>query len=193
MLKIGLTGNIASGKSAVENMFKSLGVPVIDADRVCHDLYKDKSVQDKIKLTFLNEDIFENSQISRKKLGNIVFESKEKKQDLENILHPLIIQKIKDFFELNKDQKIIVASVPLLFEAKMEKIFDKIIIVCCDDKTRLQRIINRDNVSETQAWARIKSQMPQTEKISMSDFIINNNGSLEETNNQLKYIIKKLD
>ena len=196
MLKIGLTGNIASGKSIVESYFEKKGIPVINADDVSHDILdNDKKVQEKVKKLFSNEDIFENGKISRHKVGLIVFSDEDKLEALEEILHPPIIKKIEEFFELKSkkgDVPVAMASVPLLFEAGMTGMFDKTILVCADKKIRLQRLMNRSGYSLEYAKERINLQVSQEAKRNMADFIIENNNDILELELQINKIIERL-
>lgn len=185
MIKYVITGNIASGKSAVEEILKNAGEIVIDADKISHALLEDnKEVMD----AFKNYDIISDGKISREKLGKIVFEDKSLKKVLENILHPQIKQKINEFFEKNQDKERVFVSVPLLFEAKMEDMFDKIIFIYCDDKIRLERLIQRDGYDREHAKNRMKSQQNQDGKVKYSDIVIYNNSTSEE----LERLVKKL-
>ena len=194
MLRIGLTGNIASGKSIVESYFEKKGIPVINADDVCHELIdNDTNVITEIEKIFKDEDVHnENGTLSRFKIGQIVFSNPEKLEELEHILHPPIEQKIKDFFEKNQDKDIVVASVPLLFETGMQNMFDTTVLVCADKKIRLQRLMNRNGYSLEHAMNRINSQVSQEEKRYMSDYIIENNNDLIELERQINKIIERL-
>ena len=163
MLSVGLTGNIASGKSIVESYFEKKGIPVINADDVTHELIeKDREIQSKIKKLFAQEDIFnDNGSLSRSKIGRIVFSDQDKLEELENIIHPAVIKKIEEFFDKNRDAQIAIASVPLLFEIDIQPMFDKTILVCADKKIRLQRLMNRNGYSLEHALDRINSQISQ--------------------------------
>ncbi|MEI7473465.1 MAG: dephospho-CoA kinase [bacterium] len=194
MLKLGLTGNIASGKSFVESIFIQEGISCIDSDKIVHDLLAyDDFVISKVYSLFENLDILnEKGKINRQKLGSIVFKDKEKLKALELILHPIVKDKINRFFSDNYDKKLAVAVVPLLFEANMADMFDKIIIVGVDSATQIQRLMKRNNFTEEEALLRIKSQISQEEKIKKADFILWNNGSLEELTTLAKNLINEL-
>ncbi|HIU85686.1 TPA: dephospho-CoA kinase [Candidatus Spyradomonas excrementavium] len=194
MLSVGLTGNIASGKSIVESYFEKKGISVINADDVTHELIdKDRNIQQRIKKLFENEDILdENGAISRAKIGKIVFSDQDKLEELENILHPAVIKKIEEFFDEKRSEDIVIASVPLLFEIDIQPMFDKTILVCADKKIRLQRLMNRNGYSLEHALERINSQISQEEKRNIADFIIENNNDILELELQINKIIERL-
>lgn len=182
MLKIALTGNIASGKSLVENQFQSLGIDVIDADKIAHDVLGEKI---QLLQKCFGEEIIKQGEVSREKLAKIVFSNPNKKQKLESIIHPEVKNRIVEFCE---DKDICIASIPLLFEVGWEGDFDYVIIVIAKDNIRLKRLMDRNNFSKEQAKVRINAQMSQGDKIKKSDFVIDNNASKEETFEQAKKI-----
>lgn len=194
MLKVGLTGNIASGKSIVQSYLEKKGIPVIDADWICHRLMDgNEEVIEKVKKLFEGKDIFlEDGRLGRHKIGLIVFANPEKMEALEKILHPLVEQKIQEFFDEHENEEIVVASVPLLFESNMQNMFDRTILVCADKKLRLQRLMNRNGYSLEHAIERINTQVSQEEKRYMADFIIENNNDLVELETQINKTIERL-
>ena len=180
MIKFALCGNIASGKSTVQKLLENQGYRVLDTDKVAHELLTVNNSE--LFLEFKKFDVFENGEFSREKLGKLVFTNKEIKQKLENILHPQIREKMKEFFEQNQNEKYLFVGIPLLFEANMADLFDKIIFIYADDDIRLKRLLLRNGYSVDYAKARLNSQMRQEEKAQKSDYVINNNGSIEELN-----------
>ena len=178
MIKVAITGNIASGKSQVERFISELGYLVVDADELAHQVlfeYKKNIIS-----LFMDDDIIdENGNISRIKLGNIVFLNDEKKKKLEEFSHSKIKEQINKIFLLNSDKDFIFISVPLLFEANMQNLFDKIIFVSAPFDVRLERLIKRNNFTKEQALIRISAQQDEIDKIKKSDFVINNNSDLE--------------
>ena len=185
MIKIAISGNIASGKSQVENYLTKLGYIVYDTDSIAHEILDNMT-------EFYDLDVFTDGKIDRKKLGEIIFSNTNYKKKLEKIVHPQIRKKLKNIFDLYKTEKIIFISVPLLFEAKFEKLFDKIIFISVDPKIQLKRLMKRNNYTEEQALMRINSQLPQNLKIKKSDYVLQNNSSIKNLHAGIDNIIEQL-
>lgn len=126
-------------------------------------------------------------------MGALVFDDKNLKEKLENIVHPEIKDRLKKIFEENKLEKYIFVSIPLLFEVGWRNLFDKILFIYTEDKIRLNRLIQRNNFTKDEALARIKSQLPQEEKVKVSDFIINNNHSIDVLQKYIERFIIQLE
>jgi len=197
MMKIGITGNIASGKSEIEKRLKEKGILTIDADREVHKLYEsDKDVIERVSDIFEHDGFDvkdEKGGIDKKKVESIVFRDKPKLKKLEEIVHPRVKEEFEKFFNNNAQEKIVAGIAPLLYEAKMEKMFDYVILVTVDKLTQLKRLMARNKkLSEEQALARINLQMPQEEKIKKADFIIDNSNDFDDTESQLDDILKQV-
>ena len=184
MLKVAITGNIASGKSQVEKIIGEK-FPVYDSDKLAH------SVLDELT-DFYGYDVFTDGKIDRKKLGKLVFENNDLKKKLEEIVHPIVKEKIYELFEIHKDEQLIFISVPLLYEAGFEKLFDKVILVTVDKEIQLERLMKRNNLSEDEALKRINSQIQQEEKLNKADYIVYNNSDLNNLKQQTEKIMQNL-
>lgn len=194
MIKVAVTGNIASGKSCVEEYIKQSGYKVIDADKINHEILSyDENIIRKIKNLFTGYDILSNEgNLSREKIGKIVFSDKEKMKQLENILYKEISKRINRFFEENKSESIVFVSAAMLFESGFYKDYDKIIFVSASSDIRKKRLIERNNYTEEYAQKRISAQECEEEKIKKSDFVIENNTDLCELKNKTLEVLRNL-
>nr|CAD1821926.1 unnamed protein product [Ananas comosus var. bracteatus] len=195
MRLVGLTGGIASGKSTISNLFKSNGVPVVDADIVARDVVKKGSRGwKKVVKAFGNDILLENGDIDRARLGQIVFSDPEKRQLLNRILAPYISSGI--FWEIAKlwfkGAKVIVLDIPLLFEAKMDRWTAPTIVVWVDPETQINRLMARDAISEEQARNRINAQTPLEWKKTKADIVIDNSGTIDETKLQFEKVLTQI-
>ncbi|MFC4183556.1 dephospho-CoA kinase [Saccharococcus thermophilus] len=195
-LTIGLTGGIASGKSTVTGMIRELGIPVIDADQVARDVVKvGEEAYAQIVATFGQDILQANGEIDRAKLGAIVFHNERERKKLNAIVHPAVRRRMmaeKEAYVQN-GAKTIVLDIPLLFESELTHFIDKVIVVYVDDEVQLERLMKRNGFSKEEALARIRSQLPLREKVKKADAVINNNGTVEETKQQLLQILTEWD
>lgn len=192
-LVIGLTGGIASGKSTVSGMLKEMGIPVIDADIESRlAVQQGEAAYKQIAETFGREILLLDGEINREKLGSIIFHNEQKRQLLNNIVHPQVRRRINEKKEaaINKGERMIVLDIPLLFESKLTYMVNKTLLVYVDKNIQIKRLMERNSMKREEAEARIHSQMPLTEKMQLADEIINNNGTIEETKKQLLEILK---
>jgi dephospho-CoA kinase len=195
-LTIGLTGGIASGKSTVTGMIRELGIPVIDADQVARDVVKvGEEAYAQIVATFGSDILQTNGEIDRAKLGAIVFHNEQERKKLNAIVHPAVRRRMMAEKEayVQSGAKTIVLDIPLLFESELTHFIDKVIVVYVDDDIQLERLMKRNGFSKEEALARIRSQMPLREKVKKADAVINNNGTVEETKQQLLQILTEWD
>jgi dephospho-CoA kinase len=197
-LIVGLTGGIVGGKSTVASMFEDLGAKIVDADKLGHSvILPNKSAWKKIVKIF-GKDILQNDLIiDREKLGKTVFANQTLLKKLNEITHPEIIKIIKKEIDLVKNktynqQKILIIDAALIYEAKIDGLMDKVIVVYIDEDEQIRRLIKRNNLSKDEALQRIKSQMPIKEKIKMADYVIDNSSSLDNTKKQVEKIWKNL-
>ncbi len=185
-LIIGVTGGFGTGKSTVARIFESLGAKVIDADKIALDLLKTgTSTYKKILKAFGKNILKENGAIDRSKLAIIVFDSKKPLLKLNKITHPEVIKTIKQKIEgLNKG--IVVLDIPLLFEAGLECLADKIVVVKSNRQNQYERLLKKTSLSKIEIAKRINAQMPLSKKIRGADFIIDNDYSIENTKKQVQ-------
>lgn len=192
MYVIGITGGIASGKSHVVDVISKMGYEVIDSDKISYELsLKGNKVYNEIINTFGEEYVLSNGEIDRKKLGRLIFNSEKDKQKLNEISHPYIIKEIKK--RLKESQgPIVFLDIPLLYEAKLEYLCDKIICVYLDKTKQIERLMARDGIDYEYALKKINSQIDLQIKAKQSDYIINSYGSLEQTETITKNLIEKI-
>jgi len=200
---IGLTGGIGTGKSTISQILREKKFPVIDLDVISHEIIKFPKVIKKIVENF-GKEILENSsnfenknneiQVSREKLGKIIFENREKRLLLNSIMHPEILRVMREqVSKYKKNNKIVFVEIQLLFEVQWEKEFDYILLVSTKKSTQIRRILERDNRSENDALNIINSQMSLEEKRKRSDFVIENDGNIEELKEKIDTFLEYLE
>lgn len=187
---IGLTGGIGSGKTLVAKHLQSLGVPVYIADDEARKLMESKEIIHTVTEAFGNE-IARNGKIDREKLAQLVFNSPEKLDKLNNIVHPKVHEHFKAWVEKHKDFAIVVKEAAILFESGSYKDCDAIITVTAPLQIRLQRVVERDNTSPELVLKRMQSQWTDEQRISKSDYVIHNI-SVKETYKQTEEILNLL-
>lgn len=186
-MRIGLTGTIGSGKSLVADTLEDLGAVVIDTDQVARDVVMPGTPGLRAIVDAWGEQVLQpDGTLDRQKLADIVFVDDAQRQKLNGILHPLIGQETARRMASAPPDRHIVLAVPLLFESGFDKLVQSTWTVAADEKILVQRIIARDRVSEEHALQRIRSQMPQKDKIERSNVVIYNNGSIEDTRRQVR-------
>ena len=191
-LNIGITGSIACGKSTVSNYLKEKGYTIIDADKLGHIALTSDEVKEKLKKSF-GLTILENNEISREKLGKLVFGNDENLKILNSIVHPYIRKIILQLQENHRDERFVFLDIALLFEAGFEDLVEKIIVVHVDEKIQLARLMSRNALSKEQAMFRIESQMSSNDKSKLGDYVINNSNTKEETYRQIDLILDELE
>ena len=197
---VGITGGIACGKTTVSELLAEKGAIPINADEIGHQLLKaDSPVISELVDAFGQEILEESGDVSRKKLGAIVFKDKSARERLNTTLHPLIIQRSRTLARqlvMENPSCVVLLDAPLLIEAGAYNSVDLIVVVTASPETQLQRILERSQVqnrplSETEAQARIDAQMPVKEKVKYADVVIENEGTLDELNKQVDALWEK--
>ena len=195
MIIIGLTGSVGTGKSTVANFFEELGAYVIDWDELAREVVRPHSKAWKEIIECFGKDVLnENLTINRQKLANIVFTEKGKVTKLNQIVHPEVFkedERIINEIKNHDPDALVVKDIPLLFELTHPIFTDKTVVVSASEETQLKRLEEK-GMSRDDAQNRIRSQLPLEEKIKSADFVINNNGPLEETKRQVEEIYSLL-
>ena len=196
MLKVGLTGSIAVGKSFVCDVFRELGCHVLDADKTARKVVEPGTDGLLQVVTEFGKDILtDDGELDRKKLGAIVFADQEKRQLLNSIVHPLVIEaqdRWIEGFQKTNPEGIAVIDAALMIESGGYKRFDKLIVVWCEPAIQLKRLMLRDNLTEIDAKKRIDAQMPQDAKKQFADYLIDTSGGFDETRKQTIDVFQEL-
>jgi len=206
MLIVGLTGGISSGKSTVVKIFKNFGCRTIDTDEIAHQLTRaGAKVFEEIVKKFGQEVLNRNGRLNRKRLAQIIFRDRQKRKCLNAIMHPKIIAEIKrrirEFRKLTRLSKlgasgrkgnVLLVDIPLLFEAKLEYLVDKIILVYVPQKIQIERLRRDDNLTVKEARTRIGAQIPLYKKKKHADYIINGDSDSTSLRKQVELIWKEL-
>lgn len=185
MIVIGLTGGIGAGKSTVGRFLKELGAKVIDADAVARKVVEPgKPAWEEIRAIFGPQYLNPDGTINRRALGNLIFNDTQAREKLNAITHPKIKAEILKEIEVYRKEEptgIVVVEAPLLLEAGMEDMVDEIWVVTAPEEVRLQRLMERDNLSPEEALKRIRAQLPEETKVKYATRIIDTRGNLEAT------------
>jgi len=196
MLKVGLTGSIAVGKSYVVEVFRTLGASVLDADQTAREVVEPNTKGLKAIIENFGAEVLQsNGELDRLKLGTTVFADEAKRQLLNSIVHPLVIEKQNNWLrerEAENPNGISIIDAALMIESGGYRRFDKIIVVWCDSETQLRRLVSRNNLSEREALKRINAQMPQEEKKCYADFLIDTTQGFESARRQTVEIFEQL-
>ncbi|MBL51526.1 MAG: dephospho-CoA kinase [Candidatus Marinimicrobia bacterium] len=197
MLKIGLTGGIGSGKSSVSKLFESWGAYIFDADKESKDiLEKNETAQNEIIAEFGTDVLGHNNQIDKSKLARIAFSDEDHQLRLNTIIHPYVFLEIDSAFDKVLDQgnhEIFVVDAALIYESGADTHMDYVIVVTSQLKIRTERVMSRGGLTLDQFLQRLDLQWPDEDKVQMADFIIHNNGSEEQLENEAKTIYSSLN
>ena len=196
MLNVGLTGGIACGKSTVAQVFVMLGAHLIDFDKLAHEVQEPGKPAWKEIVRYFGKDILNQDEtIDRNRLAQIVFTDKKELEALNNIVHPLVFnlwQERLDKIKIKEEHAIILSDIPLLFEGKMQDLFDLTILVLISSEEQICRLMARNNLSRNEAQIRLQSQMPIADKIGLADIVIDNQGNVSQTKEKVAKIWRQL-
>lgn len=188
---IGLTGGIGSGKSTVASYIASKGISVYIADEEARKLMDSKVMINKIQAIFEESILTNEGNLDRKKIGNIVFSQPEKLAQLNAIVHPEVKKHFEKWVKKHKNQSFVVKEVAILFETGGHLACDKVIMITAPQEIRIERAMKRDNIARESVLNRIENQLPEAEKIKLSDFVVHNM-DLQSTFTQIDQILKIL-
>ncbi len=196
MLKVGLTGGIATGKSFVLGVLHELGCEVMDADQTAREVVEPGQPAFKeIVANFGNEIVGEDGKLDRPKLGAIIFNDAAQREKLNSIVHPKVFEAQAGWLaeiESRNPQAVVIIDAALMIETGSYQRFDKLIVVYCEPKIQLERLMARNNLTLDEATARISSQMPSSEKLKFANFTINTSFGFEDTRSQVEMLYEQL-
>jgi len=195
MLRVALTGGIATGKSYVLSRFAASGVPTVDADSLVHEALSIGSpAVARVAGRFGGRVLAADGSVDRKALAALVFTDTKARSDLEAILHPEVFRRIDAWFSALPDAfaPFAVADIPLLFETHHEGLFDRIVVTMCDTGQQLERLRQRNGLTEEEARQRLAAQWPIEEKARLAHYVIDTSGPFEDTEKQVERVLAAL-
>jgi len=176
MLRIGLTGNIGSGKSTVSKIFEVLGVPVFSSDEVGKSLYARDDVKKHLRRLFPKRDFYPDGQLDKSALANFIFSDNEALRLINQMMHPLVEEEFQRWAAKQSKHPYVIQESAILFEHGLEHRFDAMILVAAPETIRLQRVMKRDNANRESVEARMNNQMDEEYKRKLSRFVVENDG-----------------
>ncbi|HQR32401.1 MAG TPA: dephospho-CoA kinase [Blastocatellia bacterium] len=195
MLKIGLTGGIATGKSFVLGVLREMDCEVMDADQTAREVVEPgQPAFEEIVAHFGHEIVGENGKLNRVKLGAIVFNDADQREKLNSIIHPKVFEAQARWMaevERRNPQAIVIIDAALMIETGSYRRFDKVVVVHCEPEIQLQRLMARNNLTQEEAMARISAQMPSAEKLKFADYAINTSQGYEDTRRQIESLYEQ--
>ena len=196
MLKVALTGGIATGKSYVRARVAARGVPTLDADAIVHGLLSPGSdAAADVARRFGPRVVQPDGGIDRKALGSLVFGDAAARRDLESIVHPRVYARITEWAAWQDDAgaRWVLADIPLLFETRHERDFDRVIVASCSQAEQVRRVMQRDGLEEEAALARLAAQWPLGDKVRRATVVIDTGGTFDETDRQVDAVFRVID
>jgi dephospho-CoA kinase len=195
MLRVGLTGGLASGKSTVGRMFESFGCLLVEADALGHRVLEPEGAAFRPVVALFGEEILRDGRIDRKALGRIVFSDPAKLEQLNAIVHPLVFaleERALDEFERTNPDGIAIVAAAIMIETGSYKRYEKIVLAVCSETEQIRRAMARDGLTESEVRSRLSRQMPLEEKRKFADYIIDTSGPVAETEAQARAVFAKL-
>jgi len=196
MLRVALTGGIATGKSYVRARIAARGVLTLDADAIVHRLFTGGSdVTAEVRRRFGTSVVRHDGAVDRQALGRIVFADASARRDLEAIVHPRVYERIAEWADAQAREGApwVLVDIPLLFETGRDRAFDRVIVAACSPEEQVRRIRQRDGLGEAVALARLAAQWPIAEKVRRANDVIDTSGSFGETDRQVDGVCKAID
>jgi len=194
-MNIGLTGGIACGKSTVSAMLVRRGAILVDADQIAREVVEPGSpVLAEIAERFGAQVLQSDGSLNRKRLGEMIFRDPDLRRELNRIIHPPIRATMLERMRAGESRhpdKLVVADVPLLYESGLERMFEEVVVVYVPREVQLARLMRRDGLTREQAEERLSAQMPIEEKKRRADFVIDNSGTIEETERQVDLFCRR--
>jgi dephospho-CoA kinase len=194
VLRVALTGGIATGKSYVRQRFEELGVPTSDADTFARAVVAPGTdgLADVVR-AFGSGVLNSQGELDRRRLAAVVFPDPERRKALEAIVHPAVRRATDAWFaHLEPTVRFAISDIPLLYETGRDRDFAKVIVTACDPLVQFQRVMQRDGLTEAEARLRIDAQMPIEEKVRRADYVIRTDGTFEETDRQVREVFETL-
>ncbi len=194
MSVVAITGNICSGKTTVLHLLRAKGAKVINIDRAVHRHYRERNSEIYRRIKYNFPEVFDrHGRIIRRRLAQIVFGSKSKLRVLEKIVHPVVIEELREWVEKHKKKKgIFVAEVPLLFEKKLDRLFDAVVLVYASRRVLVRRIEKRFGLSRAEVQQRLKLFISDKKKKERVDFVLDNSGTLTELKREVVDLWERL-
>jgi dephospho-CoA kinase len=193
---VGVTGGIGSGQSSVCQILSQLGCKVIDVDKKAKQIIsRDRSLQKELIKTFGNEIFFKDGQLNRRLLASIAFQDEEKTQKLNRLVHPRMVSEVIEEMEnarFSQKYPLVVIDAALIYEISIEQMFDSIIVVFTSLKNRVDRVMKRDGLTKDEILARVRRQIPLEEKKKWAEYVVDNDGSLEDLEKQTRKIFDEI-
>lgn len=193
---VGVTGGIGSGQSSVCQILSKLGCKVIDVDKKAKQIIsKDRSLQKELIKTFGNEIFFKDGQSNRRLLASIAFQDEEKTQKLNRLVHPRMVSEVIEEMEnarFSQKYPLVVIDAALVYEISIEQMFDSIIVVYTSLNNRIDRVMKRDGLTKDEILARVRRQIPLEEKKKWAEYVVDNDGSLEDLEKQTRNVFEKI-